>query len=1313
MRIGSIACLLSCLLGACVTPPSKTDAVKAQGSEGGRVAGEGQGENTVVRVGMTCPQQEVAAGSTFTCTFTLANPTGKSATLTYTLRHADGSERSVELSPLASELMVQTSTVEGMLSIELTASVPDERAATATAAVFVDATPPTPAGFVWLAGDKASSAFALAQATSCGDASSVLWVSAENALSDLATQTAPEVSDVRWQTCLEGANYELPLRSEGNNTLFIWGKDSFGRVGSLPATLSAIRDSQPPVVRASLPGGSISQPPHRRSVGIQFAATDDHLTDAPTRVVVRSASSGADLFVANDLPALGTYWLTQVLPDGAYEIRVSAADSLGNRSAEVVLPLMLDGVAPTITSTIINPDGSAAGAPASTVSLVTVAVAAADNTSATGLRYQLSEVASSEGCTAASMGEFGSARGTTTFETLRLGAIDGTKKVCARVMDEAGNTSAPSSALTTAPDFDTIEYRVSNPPTITSLEVFSTPGSRFHRPGDSVGIVVSARDQEALRANPIELEISTDNKTWTSLGAAVGTLGTDPRTVLVLTQTTAPMSAASYFRIRATAVDATGNTSMQVVSDIQVLGDEQSPLARYSIFAGNDGEGIGGTGRATRLNTATQKGFAVDPTNGDIYAFSRGIGIVRLDTRTGRTSLFARFGAHNLPGDGPLPDPLFVERGFLSFDTYGNLYIAPLEALPNMTLSAVVYQVNLRTRHVRQYLGGGTAIDGGATPNTAFVQKGVFTFDQSNRLLYFASCTPGRYETSGARTPLRLMAAPQLSDGRAGAIEHIAGSCPDAAADPDQAGAFPVNSQNSPLAAQNGATVGAILPIPGTNAIYYTLRSTGPIRVFKIIDGQTYSAALTPHGSGSDFVFDAQRNKILYGPPEGGVSVATPNLLGDGGEVSSVLVTATSSGACTEDGTLATASCVGRALAFGLWPDGTPLFTDAFSVYRIRYIDRDSRLRSVLGTLPFVGLQQERRTVFGTFGGIAWKGNDTPGVPGFRAGLYFVDRQGPLLGRINLGPSRDETSLATANDDLVEALFGNQDGSTTASFASGQSISPALSLGTGARSLAIDPSTNELLLATSSQLLRIGLNGVINTPQSALVAPDYWEDAPTGTATASTHLFRQGTFTNLAPAGTGIFLIGGYTAASRPNTFPTLSYFDFAPQGVVQRLVSAPAQTTPSGQLLSALAVDCLGISQQPGCFLQPTPDGSLWFSEGKKLRRISDPLGARIVNDVATLSPTSAEKITNFTISPSGDRVFYLHGSEPTGAMNLSCFSLGNPIAECNENITFNPPAGLDPLTAMANQFAWPDASTLLVSSGNRVIYRLNLAAN
>ncbi|MCC6810367.1 MAG: hypothetical protein IT381_23250 [Deltaproteobacteria bacterium] len=1136
--------------------------------------------------------------------------------------------------------------------------------------------------------------------SSCADAPFVL-------VSENATRPAPDATG--WQDCSTAAGaFTIALApTQGVHTLHGWFKDAAGNVSLTATSANVDFDSLAPSVALTVPGAGVAYKPNL-PLNITWTALDAHFGATPL-VLELSNDAGANWQpIASAVANTGSLaWTTPAL-EGDYQLRLSAIDLLGQQASASVA-FSVDGTPPTVTSVVIN------GGDASTATIFTTTAVTASDTKPTAFRFRLREVPPGTACAVHYADDAWRDPGAASQSlALLLTPLDGNKKICAWAKDDAANVN-PNGA-----GFDTIDYFVGNPPVVRSFSVHDAGGGRSYALGAPVSIDWRVTDVEGLTDQPIELAYTTNDTNWQLITPAYGPTGSTGDYTDSYPGFLAPSS--GYFRVRIRAADKNGNTSIAVTSDAQ-----NTPA--WSIYLGTDDVGIGGGALSAELSTPRWNNFAISPKTNDIYAMSEGVGVLKLNARTGRVSRLLEYGPTNLPDSGPLPADARVGTSNLWFDSAGRLVLLVAAAGSTVQASSAFYQIDLETNQVTRLLGGVGATDpnAGASKDTAFVLFGSFTLDELDALHYFTSCAPGAFITAGydlgTPTPLRLMRATRASDGTVTAVSQVAGSCVGGATDPGPgAGPFPalttVLSQGqyavlAGLGAYTDPVVGAV--------VYYSLYNSD--RVYKVIGGNIFATSIPHPASGLVFLHPQTHHVFTSASPPGydGIYEFASGPSGPSGPTGEVQIglyaNGAGSGDCVRDGVNATLACVNAYFGMAAAADGTVFFTDGpgvshYATYRIRYRDAAATVRTIFGSLPFFSDGLARNVVRGRFGGIAWKNTDTPG---FLRGLYFNDRQAPLFARVE-----DDSGGSTIG--AVEVLWGNQQGNDAipangTALDATQSMGPPYSGGDG-YPLAFDPVSGGVWLRARTTVVRMSSAHTLERVQAGGYA--FWEDFLDGRDPREGSLYVFGGVQNFTFKNQGLFLIGGYpTLGHAVQTH--LSLFDFGALTVKNLMggsASGSAPDAPSGPVTPAMPLPAACLLLGP-CYLNyRAADDRLYIMEqiysggqySSKLRWIGEPgpSGATGLGSVtgATFSAAS-EPAANFAFDPrDANRLFYIRGG------GLFCRRLGGTADWCDDT-RLNPAVSTFSIGNMANQFSFDDPvapTKLFISSGDRFVFRYDL---
>jgi hypothetical protein len=847
--------------------------------------------------------------------------------------------------------------------------------------------------------------------------------------------------------------------------------------------------------------------------------------------------------------------------------------------------------------------------------------------------------------------------------------VDGMKKICVWGKDRAGNISVISpSTGNLGTDADDIQLQIGNPPIVASFSAANNAvggnfGTKTYTAGDQVLISWSLTDVEGLDNNPVSLAYTTDGSTWISIVSNYGGLSGNPTTYSG--SYTAFNAPAGYFRFRLIAKDMAGNSSAIAISDVQNTG-------AWSVYAGSAGIDTVDSGPLTaRLygNNAAAP-FAINKATGDVYAIDDGVGIKKFNAQTGVVSIVIADGANNMPVDGPIPaNPqmsISAER-HLKVDSKNRLYYVGGSS-PN----EYIQQIDFGTGQTRRYIGGGVNPDWStATPSTINFRNGPYAFDEQDSLYFMAECTPG------GGTTVRLTKALQNTDGTAGALSHVAGNC--VPGNPTSG----VAAANQPFTGDFYLNVGSISVWDNGAVIVYKIFSNG---FFKILNGVSYSSNIT-QPTYSAGAFNPVDHKFYTAENDFRVRKYTINESGADGDTRVTFVKASGTGACTDDGVDAvTAACVKVSNQPVIGADGTVFFADGEnSHYRIRYVDAEGKVRTLMGSQAVYGHGIDKRFSQGYFQGIYYKQVNDASI--FGKGLYFVEPNGNVFGKM------DEVT------GIMSILHGNQTGQDDY-VPDGTPISKNLTAGQGAggggmMSLTFDASglpwfrheTHISSVDASGNLVRRQQSGYWSR----------WGDAAIGSDPSHVSSYYYGPAFGLAVKGAGVFFIGSdCDGCAYPNPF--IAYHDYSsPTGVThimgdQPRASAADNSTPGAAV--NLPVDC-GYGSPCAPYYSVGED-RLYFSEGSKIRYLTTPTNTA-TSTLGTLMTSAFGTIRSYAITPDGTKVFYR--GESTSKLYCHDISSGDPW--CNDTV-LGPPTEMSTLGSVRNQFTWKDANTLLMSTGN-----------
>jgi len=896
-----------------------------------------------------------------------------------------------------------------------------------------------------------------------------------------------------------------------------------------------------------------------------------------------------------------------------------------------------------------------------------------------------------------------------TLHDFNLTMNDSDKKVCAWVEDSAGNRSEmnlPTGDL--GVNAAVISFKAGSPPVIQEfLAINPKNSSTKFSAGDPVAISWKITDTEGLTPSPVTLEYSIDGTSWKNVvknhGSLTGNTTSYSGTYLGFV---APSS--SFFLLRMVATDLSGNKSLRVTSNSMNTGN-------WSIFAGNPDPGIGGSSKSLSIPVAnsTANSIAIHPLTGEIF-ISSNHGIISINPLTSTSKLIAT-GTDNLPwlasglsDTGGAFTNLTVGRYLLSiqFDSAGRLYVNT-SLVAGASNPTRIYQIDLQNRTSRLYAGGGT----NSNPTTsleAIAEYGPLAFDEENSMYFAVPCS-----TNLPESKRKLYKLSQQANGLPGNLSLVAGNC---------IGTTPANNVSalaSSFAYGTFYNYGAIFVKDLGNTIYYNNFSAA---TYKIIQGTHYHTGILGTGSRglaynkNENTLYVVHNNATYGTIHKWKNIG---LKQSGGEVSDgkILPSGISDSGCDNDDLAALSSCpnVDLAVTFNknnllLWLDGLRINTPG--AIRLRYLDNNQKIQTLAGTKSFFGDGMHKTVLRSSegIGSIFFKSTTEPGSL-WTPGLYFADSTSLVFGRIN--PT-----------DTTEVLWGNQINGTTDLIPEGTLVSPSQKMGyrysLNGGIFTFD-STGLPWLRVSNRILSLDSTGRIHNRQTGSNG-GLWHTAPVGSSPAATAVHPYGLNQNYAiKKDRYVFLMGGYYSVLNIEAdAPVLRVFDFTGNTISHILggpggrLGAPDSLTPTdltNKNLSSLCTNhrCSLHFQENDPSIDT--DDVLYFTEGFKIRRITNPLNAgaqtleTLLEVQADLFPLFNEynTITNLFITPDARRMFYIVSDK------LYCHNLSaQPSSWCN-NTSLGYPDQLGALPWRPNQMTMMGNDTLLINN-RKIILQFKL---
>lgn len=1014
------------------------------------------------------------------------------------------------------------------------------------------------------------------------------------------------------------------------------------------------------------------------------------------------SSSMGDTTVTISGAATGTVPCTGTAPLGSWTYTSPAENTDNSRTyifsqtnlsgltSDVAATWIRDTIPPVVSSVVVN-DGSEF-----LLTLVaSVSVKAIDAAYNNGLKVRVKSVDGASGnCQNAYADDSWNDQINPTMTwTTFISDSDGTKKFCAWAKDAAGNVSQISPATgTSGVNMATATLASLKIPVISSFEVKNvSDGTTNYNTGELVQMSWTVTDELGLPNKPMKIEYTTDGSTWNVIESAYGNVSGFPNSY---SGTYLGFNAPNgYFRVRLTAKNKAGLTSVSVLSNSQNSGN-------WSIYAGTTDRGIGNSAKSAMLNKAEgsyQGSLAFDPETSDLYATDDGKGIVKIDARTGLVSQVVRqCSSANLPTNGVLTSSHCYAGSnpqIIAFDSKRRLYFMNNSNIGRTTSSAVIYQLDIATNIVKKYLGdiNNAGYEASSGPGGIFVNSSPFTFDESDNLYFTTNCMP---RTTWVNTVAnRIMKLNQLPSGDPGTLTLVGGDC---------TRGVPTNgglAVNNPMAQVTDNIFFSLAAWGNGRYVYYSTHTGG---VFKIIDGRVYDTVI-PAARGLTY---SKATGRLFAAQAGFIREYTPYYDGVGNEQVNMAIGIDGTLAnCNESGVDRTASCMPLNYSLTVSPQNKLFFGTGLTkmLYRIAYLSDDDKLKIYAGIMPFDGDGKDKSLMRGTFAGIAYKKPTDPGLDAFSEGLYFKSTQGMVIGKI------DSTGKVTT-------LFGNQR-SNSSLYANNTLLTPQHSLGalngvSALQNLKFD--SDGLLwftyLAGNPVYATVGKDNKFIRRQTGGTIADYVVD---GGSAISTVVYSGAAFNTSLKGNDGLFYLGRHYSDTDTNyqkKGPLMRFLDFTANvnsilmGTDNGVTSAPDMPTPGNLKTSSFDVAC----RSAGCasqFIENNPaietDDVLYFSEKAYLRAIGNPLNPGQQTLTSLFKAPGSLTIQNFTIRPDQTQAFY------TASGKLRCYPLTSAgVRTWCDHSDLGPVNGMTAISVSGDQFTWKDNDLLFISNFAGEIY-------
>ena len=839
-----------------------------------------------------------------------------------------------------------------------------------------------------------------------------------------------------------------------------------------------------------------------------FANTDSVTFGGDCEDGVSIVVSGTDSNTATCTSGTWSYTTSNQTTDATYSYTFTQTDTAGN-STTVNSSWKRDITNPTVDSVVIADGATNVG-----TSFVIVKAVASDIHGVTHMRLANSHVFTDDCQSEYADDNWQTYSGGIESYSHQILAGDGIKKVCVWAKDAAGNVNvmAPT-AGTLGVNMDTVSYEVGNPPIITAFSVTNNVaggnfGTTTFASGDQVKIDWTVTDIEELADSPINLYYTTSSDasaTWTEIVTEYGAIGTG-QTTYTDSYTTFNAPTAGYFRIKIVAKDSADNTSIAAESDALNSGN-------WSIYAGTTDRGVGGSAKGVSLlQTSLDPGFGnalVDKRNNNAYIIDTGYGIYKMDALTGKVDLFMAHGSViNFSSGDTITKASTVPTSVISMYLDGNglMYLV----IPPGTYygAAIIWQLNLDTLEIKEYIGGGAIFDATSTPTTAMVQNAPIAFDEDNSLYYFTHCQGNTTFSVASNSALRLMKVTQNSTTKMpDAFSIVAGDCTRATP----------TSGASALATSIGTvtipTLGSLSVWENGNKILYNLYAQG---AKKIINGTIYASNLS--GYGNNYIHELGK---LY-MTNGRLYEATLDESGDSGDVLVEIAGPDGTGACLDDNIAPLSSCSYIVHPPFLGPNNTLGFMQGAvnSQYFMRYIDSGNTLQTYVGSRPFYGEGLKKEFMRSNIAGIHYKKAADPNQAAFSEGLYFMDQKAMVMGKVD-----------TSND--VSIVMGNQSGATRAP--AGTTIGKDMSLGaTYAPGSGVCLKFDDQGLPwtrMSHQVYKVNADLTLSTKTGNT---GHGEQLPDGDSPTTNSFYVYGCYNNMTLQGQSPIYFGSYVHPANP-----------------------------------------------------------------------------------------------------------------------------------------------------------------------------------